>query len=66
MVQIANLENQIYQCPPGENNIPKYLLLDDEFEVLPFPDLFSYARGAYQSECRPVKLPIHKYFNNIC
>ena len=47
MVQIDNLENQIYQCAPGENNIPKYLLLDDDFEVLAFPDLFPYGRGAY-------------------
>ena len=58
MVQIDILENQIYQCAPGENNIPKYLLLDDDFEVL----AFLYGRGAYHSECRPVKLPIHKYF----
>ena len=62
MVQIYNLENQIYQCAPGENNTPKYLLLDDDFEVLAFPNLFPYGRGAYHSECRPMKLPIHKYF----
>ena len=24
VVQFENLENQIYQCTPGENNIPKY------------------------------------------
>ena len=24
VVQFENLENQIYQCSPGENNIPKY------------------------------------------
>ena len=62
MVQIDNSENQIYQCAPGENKIPKYLLLDDDFEVLAFPDLFPYGRGAYHSECRPVKLVICKYF----
>ena len=28
VVQFENLENQIYQCAPGENNIPKYILLD--------------------------------------
>ena len=27
VVQYENLENPIYQCAPGENNIPKYLLL---------------------------------------
>ena len=40
VVQFENLENQIYQCVPGENNIPKYILLDNDFEVLAFPDLF--------------------------
>ena len=40
VVQFENLENQIYQCAPGENNILKYILLDNDFEVLAFPDLF--------------------------
>ena len=40
VVQFENLENQIYQCAPGENNIPKYILFDNDFEVLAFPDLF--------------------------
>ena len=40
VVQIENLENQVYQCAPGENNIPKYILLDGDFEVLAFPDFF--------------------------
>ena len=25
VVQIENLENQVYQCASGENNIPKYI-----------------------------------------
>ena len=33
VVQYENLENQLYQCAPGENNIPKYILLDNDFEV---------------------------------
>ena len=40
VVQFENLENQIYQCAPRENIIPKYILLDNAFEVLAFPDLF--------------------------
>ena len=39
VVQFENLENQIHQCAPGENNIPKYILLDNDFKVLAFPDL---------------------------
>ena len=63
VVQFENLENQIYQCAPGENNIPKYILLDNDFEVLAFPDLFPYGGGGgYHSAHRKVKLPIRKYF----
>ena len=62
VVQFENLKNQIYQCAPGENNIPKYVLLDNYFEVLAFPDLFPYGSGGYHSANRKVKLPIRKYF----
>ena len=30
VVQYENLENQINQCAPEENNIPKYILLDNK------------------------------------
>ena len=56
VVQFENLENQIYQCTPGENNIPNYILLDNDFEVLAFPDLFPYGSGGYHSANRKVKL----------
>ena len=59
--QFENLENQICQCAPGENNIPKYILLDNDIEVLAFPDLFPYGVGGYHSAHRKVKLPIRKY-----
>ena len=62
VVQFENLENQICQCAPGENNIPKYILLDNDFEVLAFPDLFPYGSGGYHSANRKVKLLIRKYF----
>ena len=62
VVQFENLENQIYQCAPEENNIPKYILLDNDFEVLAFPDLFPYGSGGYNSVNSKVKLPIRKYF----
>ena len=56
------MENQIYQCAPGENKFPKYILLDNDFEILTFPDLFPYGNGGYHSVNRKVKLPIRKYF----
>ena len=62
VVQFENLENQIYQCSPGKNNIPKYILLDNDFEVLPIPDLFPNGSGGYHSANRKVQLPIRKYF----
>ena len=62
VVQFENLENQIYQCAPGEYNIPKNILLDNDFEVLAFPDLFPYGSGGYHSANRKVKPPIRKYF----
>ena len=34
MLQFENLENAIFQCAPGQNNIPRYILLDNEFELL--------------------------------
>ena len=40
MLQFENIENAIFQCTPGQNNIPRYILLDDEFELLAFPNLF--------------------------
>ena len=51
----------MYQFAPGENNIPKYILFDEGFEVLAFPDFFPYGEGGYYAECS-TKLPIQKYF----
>ena len=36
--------------------------MDNDFEVLAFPDLFPYGSGGYHSAIRKVKLPIRKYF----
>ena len=58
VVQFENLESQIY----GEKSIPKYILLDNDFEVLAFPDLFPYGSGGHPSANRKVKLPVTKYF----
>ena len=57
-----NIENCIYNCAPGKNNLLKYVLLDDDFELLAFPDLFPYRCEGYNYTDRSVKLPIRKYF----
>ena len=62
VVQIDNLENVVFNCAPGKNNIPKYILLDEQFEELAFPDLFPYGYGAYHSRKSECRLPIRKYF----
>ena len=36
--------------------------MDNDFEVLAFPDLFPYGSGGYHSANKKVKLPIRKYF----
>ena len=53
MLQFEQLENEIYTCAPGEDNIPQYILLDDEFEVLAYPDIVPYGKGGYKrsGEC---------------
>ena len=56
------MENHVFQCAPGEHNIPKYILLDTDLEVLAFPDLFPHGYGGYYSEGGPKNLPIRKYF----
>ena len=62
VVQFDNLENVVFNCAPGENNIPKYILLDEQFEELAFPDLFPYGSGGFYSKERQCHLPIRKYF----
>ena len=62
VVQFDNLENVVFNCAPGENNIPKYILLDEQFEELAFPNLFPYGSGGYYSKERQCRLPIRKYF----
>ena len=50
VLQYEDVENAIFQCAPGQNNIPKYVLLDDDFEVLAFPDLFPFGQFSYYSQ----------------
>ena len=41
-LQLEHIEDGVYSVAPGEDNLPKYVLLDKEFEVLAFPDLFPF------------------------
>ena len=65
VLQSKHIENDIYFCAPGENNTPRYMLMESEFEVhvLAFPDLFPYGFGGYSSSGhRQTKLSMGKYF----
>ena len=63
MLQFEDIENHMYTCAPGENNTPRYILMDDKFEVLAFPDMFPYGHGGYEtSGYRNSKLTLRKYF----
>ena len=63
ILQFENIEQEVYTCAPGENNVPCYMLMDDEFEVLAFPDMFPYGVGGYStSGHRKTKLSMRKYF----
>ena len=46
---INNLEDAVYSVAPGEGNTPQYILMDHNFEVLAFPDLFPTGRGGYDT-----------------
>ena len=63
MLQFKQLENEIYTCALVEDNIPQYILLDDEFEVLAYPDMIPYGKGGYMisGECT-TKLSLQKYY----
>ena len=63
VVQFEQIEEEVYSCAPGENNTPKYILTDDNFENLAFPDLFPTANGSYTfSNNRETRLPLRKYY----
>ena len=49
LYNLKTWRTKYYQCAPGENNIPKYILLDNDFEVLAFPDLFPYGGAGYHN-----------------
>ena len=44
-----NITDAVYSVAPGEGNTPQYILMDHNFEVLVFPDLFPTGRGDYDT-----------------
>jgi hypothetical protein len=62
-LQITNFENHTFCVAPGEGNKPVYILEEDGYEVLAFPDLFPNATCSYvTNEVRQTKLDMRRYF----
>ena len=62
-LQLEHIEDGVYSVAPGEDNLPKYVLLDKDFEVLAFPDLFpSGEDGFHTVEKRDTPLSLRKYY----
>ncbi len=62
-LQLENL-GQVYSLAPAEGNILQYILQDDDFEVLAFPDFFPSGIGGYHTkEKRKVRLTRKRYTN---
>ena len=62
-LQLENIEDGVYSVAPGEDNVPKYVLLDKDFEVLAFPDLFPYGKNGFDSvPKRETNLSLRRYY----
>ena len=63
-VQFDDVEQVAFSIAPGEDGIPKFILLDDDFEVLAFPNLFPGGFGGYDTtEPRPSNLTLRSYIH---
>ena len=62
-MQLEHIEDGVYSVASGEDNLPKYVLLDKGFEVLAFPDLFPFGKTGFDSVGQCVtKLSLWKYY----
>lgn len=62
-VELDDIEGISFNIAPGEDSIPKYILMDDDFEVLAFPNMFPNGTMGYYNERRPKKLDLRRYIN---
>ena len=46
-VQFMNPDEVAFSIAPGQDAIPKFILMDNDFEVLSFPNLFPKGEGGY-------------------
>ena len=63
-IQIYDLEEAVFSIAPGQNSIPKFILMDEDFEHLAFPNYFPCGVGGYDVlEPRKKKLDLRRYIN---
>ena len=63
-VEIDDIEQVIFRLAPGENSIPKFILLVDDFEYLAFPNYFPGGFGGYDVlQPRKRKIDLRRYIN---
>lgn len=63
-VQIDDLEGLAFAIAPGQGSIPKYILLDADFEILAFPQFFPGGFGGYETLTpRRSSLDMRRYIN---
>ena len=63
-IQIEDLDNAVFSIAPGQDAVPKYILLDDDFEVLAFPDYFPEGKFGYNlPQKREANLNLRHYIN---
>ena len=59
-IQLEDIEGAMFSVAPGEGNTPKHILMDDDFEVLSFPDLFPSGRNGFNTQ-RERKIDLRRY-----
>ena len=63
-LQIDDLEEAVFSIAPGQNSVPKFILMDHDFEHLAFPNYFPGGYGGYDVlEPRKTKLDLKRYVN---
>ena len=63
-IQIENLDEAVFCIAPGEDSVPKYMLMDEKFERLAFPDLFPGGYGDFDVNIvRERGLNLRRYVN---
>ena len=63
-MQIEDLDEVAFSIAPGEDSVPKYILTDEDFERLAFPDLFPLGSGDFDINLvRESELNLRRYVN---